>query len=70
VLKGVKLLFDLRPKERPEELFGRGSELEEVLRLVGLGNWIVVLRPRMVGKSGLLKVSRAALEKQDIGRFT
>ena len=70
MLKGVKLLFDLRPKERPEELFGRGSELEEVLRLVGLGNWIVVLRPRMVGKSGLLKVSRAALEKQDIGRFT
>ena len=34
MLKGVKLLFDLRPKERPEELFGRGSELEEVLRLV------------------------------------
>ena len=38
MLKGVKLLFDLRPKERPEELFGRDSELEEVLRLVGLGN--------------------------------
>lgn len=41
MLKGVKLLFDLRPKERPEELFGRDSELEEVLRLVKLGSWIV-----------------------------
>ena len=38
MLKGVKFLFDLRPKERPEELFGRDSELEEVLRPVGLGN--------------------------------
>ena len=57
MLKGVKLLFDLRPKERPEELFGRDSELEEVLRLVKLGSWIVVLGPRIVGKSSLLKVS-------------
>ena len=64
MLKGVKLLFDLRPKERPEELFGRGSELEEVLRLVRLGSWVVILGPRMVGKSSLLKVSRAVLEKQ------
>ena len=43
MLKGVKLLFNLRPKKRPEELFGRDSELEEVLRLVKLGSWIVVL---------------------------
>ena len=68
--EGVKCLRVLscssifRPKERPEELFGRDSELKEVLRLVRMGSWVVVLGHRMVGKSSLLKVSLAVLEKQ------
>jgi hypothetical protein len=35
------LLFDLRPKERIEDLFGRREEYEELTRLVkgGLG-WL------------------------------
>ena len=70
MLKGVKLLFDLRPKERPEELFGRGSELEEVLRLVRLGSWVVSsdlgwwVSP--VFSRSLERVSRS----RGIGRFT
>ena len=49
------MLFDLRPKERLNELFGRGEEYEELSRLVGSGQWVAVLGRRMVGKTSLVK---------------
>ena len=49
------MLFDLRPKERREELYGREKELEELHRLVR-SEWVVILGRRMMGKTSLLKV--------------
>ncbi|MEM1541831.1 MAG: ATP-binding protein [Ignisphaera sp.] len=48
------MLFDLRPKERRDELFDREEELEILHRLVG-SEWIVILGRRMMGKTSLLK---------------
>ncbi|WP_434731909.1 ATP-binding protein [Thermogladius sp. KZ2Tp1] len=49
------MLFDLRPKEKREELYGREKELEELHRLTE-SEWVVVLGRRMTGKTSLLKV--------------
>ncbi|MGC8564402.1 MAG: AAA family ATPase [Fervidicoccaceae archaeon] len=49
------MLFDLRPKERREELFGREKELEELRRLIR-SEWVAILGRRMMGKTSLLKV--------------
>ncbi len=48
------MLFDLRPKERRNELFDREEELEELHRL-SRTEWIVILGRRMTGKTSLLK---------------
>ncbi|MFZ3355625.1 MAG: ATP-binding protein [Thermoplasmata archaeon] len=48
-------LFDLGPKDRPEALFGRETELEQLTRLVDAGRWTAILGPRMVGKTSLAK---------------
>jgi hypothetical protein len=32
------MLFDLHPKESPDELYGRSEEIKEVIRLVKSGN--------------------------------
>ncbi len=49
------MLFDLRPKERLKELFGRRAEYEELSRLVKTGQWVAVLGRRMTGKTSLVK---------------
>ncbi|HEV2317125.1 MAG TPA: ATP-binding protein [Thermoplasmata archaeon] len=54
-------LFDLAPKESPSALFGRGRELEELCRFVRAGRWVVLLGPRMVGKTSLVKAARHRL---------
>jgi uncharacterized protein len=54
-------LFDLAPKETPSTLFGRESELAALCRLVRAHRWAVVLGPRMVGKTSLVKAARARL---------
>jgi uncharacterized protein len=54
-------LFDLAPKESPETLFGRSRELAELTRLVEARRWVVVLGPRMVGKTSLVKAVRARI---------
>lgn len=59
-------LFNLNPKESPKELFGREKELEELIRLTKAKRWVAVLGPRMVGKTSLLKVAGAELEKAKI----
>jgi AAA+ ATPase superfamily predicted ATPase len=54
-------LFDLAPKDSPDALFGRQQEFSELTRLVKAGRWVVVLGPRMVGKTSLVKAVRTRL---------
>ncbi|GBC72609.1 hypothetical protein HRbin03_00440 [archaeon HR03] len=49
------MLFDLKPKERLKDLFGRESEYSELVRLVENGSWVAVLGKRMTGKTSLVK---------------
>lgn len=58
------MLFDLRPKEQREELFGRNAELSEILRLLEAGRWVAVLGARMTGKSSIIKTAGTELSKQ------
>lgn len=58
------MLFDLRAKERKEELFGRDDELMDTQRLIEAGKWVVVLGSRMTGKSSLVKTAGFELSKQ------
>jgi len=57
------LLFDLGPKDKWDELFGRDLELEETTRLIATCNWVVVLGPRMAGKTSFVKVVLSELQK-------
>jgi len=62
-LRGLSLpLFDLNPKESPEELYGRERELDELVRLIKAKRWVAVLGPRMVGKTSLIKAANPRLE--------
>lgn len=45
------MLFDLRPKKRLKDLFGREEEYSELVRLVENGSWVAVLGKRMTGKT-------------------
>lgn len=56
-------LFDLAPKESASSLFGRDRELAELVRLVEARRWVVVLGPRMVGKTSLVKAARNRLRR-------
>ena len=56
-------LFDLSPKDSRRALFGRDRELGEFLRLVEHGRWTVVLGPRMVGKTSLVKSALSQLHR-------
>jgi uncharacterized protein len=56
-------LFDLPPKESPDTLFGRNAEVAELTRLVEARRWVVVLGPRMVGKTSLVKAVRSRLRR-------
>lgn len=48
------MLFDLRPKENPNDLFGREKELQELEKLVE-SEWIAIVGARMTGKTSLVK---------------
>jgi uncharacterized protein len=56
-------LFDLSPKESPATLFGREAELEQLARLVNAGRWAVVLGPRMVGKTSLIRAAAKRIDR-------
>lgn len=56
-------LFDLAPKENSAELFGRDRELAEMTRLVDARRWVVLLGPRMVGKTSLVKAVRRRVRR-------
>ncbi|MCG3110017.1 hypothetical protein L3N51_02314 [Metallosphaera sp. J1] len=47
----------MRPKEDLRELLFRDEEAERLARLVKQGMWTVVLGPRMVGKTSLIKAT-------------
>jgi uncharacterized protein len=59
-------LFDLNPKDTPESLFGRDKDLADLVRLVDAGRWVVVLGPRMVGKTSLLKAASRRISRPSI----
>jgi len=48
------MLFDLRPKDKVKDLFGREKELEELRKFVET-EWVAVLGARMTGKTSLVK---------------
>jgi len=58
------MLFDLHPKERIDDLFGRDYEVMYIIDQIAKGNWVVVLGQRMIGKTSVLKVSLNELEKR------
>jgi uncharacterized protein len=64
------MLFDLAPKEHLSELYGRNEEVEEIIRLLKARSWIVVLGPRMVGKTSLVKVALNELSKRKRERWS
>ncbi|MEM2975877.1 MAG: ATP-binding protein, partial [Candidatus Bathyarchaeia archaeon] len=59
-------LFNLHPKEKTEELFGREHEIEELIRLIRAKRWVAILGPRMVGKTSLVKATNKKLESMGI----
>jgi AAA+ ATPase superfamily predicted ATPase len=56
-------LFDLAPKESAQALFGRERELADFTRLIEARRWVVLLGPRMVGKTSLVKAVRNRLHR-------
>jgi uncharacterized protein len=59
-------LFDLHPKESPKSLFGRDLELDKLVGLVDEGRWVVVLGPRMVGKTSLIRAAGARIRRPTV----
>lgn len=57
------MLFDLRPKDSLDDLFGRDEEVAKIQGLIQRGRWIAVLGPRMVGKTSIAKVACSSLRK-------
>ncbi|MGC8543611.1 MAG: AAA family ATPase [Vulcanisaeta sp.] len=49
-------LFDTRPKVSRDFVFGRDGEIEEIKRLLNNGFWPVILGPRRVGKTTVMRV--------------
>lgn len=59
-------LFDLSPKNSSDVLFAREKELDETVRLIKAKRWVALLRPRMVGKTSLIKVANNKLDRTGI----
>jgi uncharacterized protein len=53
-------LFSLAPKDDRKGLYGRDREFEQLVRLIRQGRWAVILGPRMVGKTSLVKAASGA----------
>lgn len=50
-------LFDLNPKDSRADFYGKRDKIDDIVRLVKHHSWIVVLGPRMVGKTSIIKVA-------------
>jgi uncharacterized protein len=59
-------LFDLTPKDTRRSLYGRVSELDTLVRLIQQGRWVVILGPRMVGKTSLAKAATAQVRRPTV----
>jgi len=57
-------LFDLKPKDSRADLYGRRDEIERIKDLIEHGSWVVLLGPRMVGKTSIAKVASSDLPRQ------
>lgn len=57
------VLFDLKPKDSLDDLYGRDKEVVEIQNLIKHGRWVAVLGPRMVGKTSIVKAACADLKK-------
>jgi len=53
-------LFDIPSKQDPKLLFGKESELTYLVKYLNEKRWTVLLGPRQVGKTSLVK---CAIEK-------
>ncbi|HDJ26710.1 MAG TPA: ATP-binding protein, partial [Aciduliprofundum sp.] len=51
------MLFDLRPKEKRGDLFDREKELDAIVRGLECHPIVLVLGPRRVGKTSLIRVA-------------
>ncbi|AWR99853.1 AAA family ATPase [Metallosphaera hakonensis] len=51
------MIFDVKPKESQKELLFRDEEVRKLTGLMEAGIWTVVMGPRMVGKTSLIKVA-------------
>lgn len=49
--------FELAPKASLRALFGRDAEVAQLVRSVEAGRWTVILGPRMVGKTSLVRAA-------------
>ena len=49
-------IFDTRPKATRDLVFGRDGEINEVERLLNNGFWPVILGPRRVGKTTIMRI--------------
>jgi AAA+ ATPase superfamily predicted ATPase len=50
-------LFDLNPKDSRADFYGQRDKIDEIVRLLKHRSWVVVLGPRMVGKTSIIKVA-------------
>jgi AAA+ ATPase superfamily predicted ATPase len=57
------LLFDLKPKDSRKDFYDRRNTIDEIVRLLKHGSWLVVLGSRMVGKTSVIKVACSDLPR-------
>lgn len=50
-------IFDLNPKDSRADYYGQRDKIDEIVRLLEHHSWLVVLGPRMVGKTSIIKVA-------------
>jgi AAA+ ATPase superfamily predicted ATPase len=60
------MLFDLHPKEKSASIYGRDEDLAKIDDHLSAGRWIMILGPRMVGKTSLVKAVGSNLEDKNI----
>ncbi len=60
------MLFDLHPKETPESLYGRDTDLSKVIKHIENRRWVAILGSRMIGKTSLVKAAKCGMERQGV----
>lgn len=60
------MLFDLHPKETAESLYGRDTDLSNLINHLINRRWVALLGTRMIGKTSLVKAARHDLQNRGI----